>query len=222
MKLLDTPPGFWAHLKSPLPELPRMGLWLWGFMPALGGLASLFLTRDDLWRTQGSVWVTVWVMVWLSGALLCTVVWLSPAGQAAGMRGRRDWSSALGDALGLLWRGVFFTLATAFLLVPLASDNAYMVRMRTTDMLLRAAPVQQDVAERLLAGQPINAAVLDAHTLAQSPVVRVWPDGSLLLHRPKVRVAVVLTPHMEAGTVAWTCQGWGPRMDLSAVCRNAP
>ncbi len=87
-------------------------------------------------------------------------------------------------------------------------------------MLASAAPIQQEVAERLLAGQPINA--LDARTLARSSVVRVWPDGSLLLHRPEVRAAVVLTPRIETGAVNWTCQGWGPRMDLPAFCRESP
>ena len=114
----DKPPGFWAHLKSPLPELPRSGLWLWTAMLSVGFVLSFALAlRDADVASAHGVLGAVSVMWLMASALLCALVGHGAHGLRRGMRNKAAVASAfLGDLLGLAWMGLCGLLPLRFVL----------------------------------------------------------------------------------------------------------
>lgn len=214
-----TTPGFRAHLKHPLPELPRIALLLWSLSwPAalvlgllLGNIHVLGALDDSVTRS-----LVFWLMC---AAGLCVLVWLNPW-PALAMRTHGDWRSALGDLLGLAYIGL---LGAVIVAIGLPSYTDYTPRALTGELLLRATETRDTVAEQLLAKQAITPRQVQLPNAGPTPAQQwlgVEADGRIWLFRSDLPALMWLTPQVGPEGVRWHCRGMGKPGHFPAACRE--
>ena len=214
-----TTPGFRAHLKHPLPELPRIALGLWALSWPVALVLGLLLGDLRVPARFGDS-VTRSLLFWLMcGAGLCAIVWLNPW-PAMAMRSKADWRSALGDSLGMAYIGLLPFLVTSILL-PSYTD--YSTRMLTGELLLRATETRDTVAEQLLVKQAITPRQVQLPNAGPTPAQQwlgVEADGRIWLFRSDLPALMWLTPQVGPEGVRWHCRGMGKPGHFPAACRE--
>ena len=212
-------PGFRAHLKHPLPELPRIALGLWALNWPVALVLGL-LVGDLRVPARFGDSVTRSLLFWLMcGAGLCAIVWINPW-PAMAMRSKADWRSALGDLLGMTYIALLPFLFTS-ILVPSYAD--YSTRVLTGELLLRATETRETVAEQLLAKQAITPRQMQLPSTGPTPAQQwlgVEAEGRIWLFRSDLPALMWLTPQIGPEGVRWHCRGMGKPGHFPAACRE--
>lgn len=211
-----TTPGFRAHLKHPLPELPRIALGLWAL--SLHPLAMLLIGSSGVGH-EGKPLTAAMVCWMLSGLALCSLVWVNPW-PTLGMRLRADWRSAMGDLSGMLYMAA---LSFPLMVLYLPNYTDYRARALTGELLLRATETRDTVAEQLLVKQAITPRQVQLPNAGPTPAQQwlgVEADGRIWLFRSDLPALMWLTPQVGPEGVRWHCRGMGKPGHFPAACRE--